>query len=207
MQYKSWNQVEIEQLERRHRANLINSIEGFKSLVLVGTKSPQGNTNLATFNSLFHLGADPALCGIIMRPNEEGENTLGNILFTKYFTLNHVRTSFYQQAHQCSAKYPSGVSEFGHVGLTEQWRNDFFAPFVQESIIKMGCELVESVYIRQNGTTFIIGKFIYLEAPQECILDDGSIDLEKAESVTCSGLDTYYTTQLLGKLAYAKYNP
>ena len=99
---------DINGFEKRFRANFINSLGGFKSLVLIGTKSKSGNENLATFSSLFHLGANPALCGIIIRPNEEKQNTLGNIVSTKYYTINHVTPAFYKQAHQCSARYPEG---------------------------------------------------------------------------------------------------
>jgi hypothetical protein len=45
---------------------------------------------------------------------------------------------------------------------------------------------------------------IYVEAPDEAVASDGSIQLEMAHTVTCSGLDTYHTTQLIGKLPYAK---
>ena len=92
--------LDITHLERRYRGNFINALGGFKSVVLLGTKSMQGNVNLATFSSVFHIGADPALCGIVVRPNEEGQNTLGNILATKHYTLNHILPSFYKEAHQ-----------------------------------------------------------------------------------------------------------
>jgi flavin reductase (DIM6/NTAB) family NADH-FMN oxidoreductase RutF len=53
----------IEQLEQRYRTAFINSLAGFRQAVLVGTKSKDGNSNLAIFNSLMHLGAQPALYG------------------------------------------------------------------------------------------------------------------------------------------------
>ena len=199
-----WNTGDLEKLERRYRGNLINSIGGYKSLLLVGTQSSQGNNNLAIFSSYFHIGADPALCGMVVRPAEETENTLGNILQTGHYTLNHVLPSFYEKAHQCSAKYPAGVSEFERVGLTPHYMDAFKAPFVAESSIKMGCEFVQKMDIALNGTTIIIGRIVFLEAPDDCILDDGSIDLNASQTVTCSGLDTYHIAQRLGKLPYAK---
>ena len=199
-----WTTKDLASLERRYRGNLINSIGGYKSLHLLGTMSPQGNHNLATFSSYFHIGADPALCGIVIRPAENAENTLGNILNTKHYTLNHVLPSFYEKAHQCSAKYPAGVSEFEAVALTPQFINEIKAPFVGESRIKMACEFVQKTDIVLNDTTIIIGRIIYLEAPDDCLMEDGSIDLNAAETVTCSGLNTYHVAQLLGKLLYAK---
>jgi len=35
---------------------------------------------------------------------------------------------------------------------------------------------------------------------------DGFIDLENAETITCSGLDSYHKTQKIWRLSYAKPN-
>ena len=55
------NYDSIQQMEQRYRAQLINSLGGFKSLVMLGTQNLQGDTNLAVFSSFFHIGASPAL--------------------------------------------------------------------------------------------------------------------------------------------------
>lgn len=55
----------LSQLERRYRAQLINSLSGFKSANLIGTQDALGRTNLAIISSVFHLGADPALVGLL----------------------------------------------------------------------------------------------------------------------------------------------
>lgn len=193
----------LSQMERRFRANLVNSLGGFKSLVLVGTISSKGNENLAPFSSLFHLGANPALCGLIFRPGEPRENTLGNILHTQQYTINHVLPSFYDKAHQCSAKYQEGLSEFKEVNLTSQYIYDCIAPFVVESKIKFACELVQTIHIELNGTILLIGKIVKVVLPDHIIQPDGFIDLEQAETVTCSGLDSYHVTQKLARLSYA----
>lgn len=198
------NHDDISALESRYRANLINSLGGFKSLVLVGTRSSGGQSNLATFSSLFHLGANPALCGIIVRPATPGFNTLGNILSTGQYTLNHVLPDFYRQAHQCSAKYEEGLSEFDEAGLHEEYLEGIHAPFVQKSRLKFACELVQKTAIELNNTTLIIGKITRIIAPAECIGPDGFIDLEQAGTVTCSGLDSYHSTQKIARLSYAK---
>ena len=199
-----YNQNDIENLETRFRANLINSLGGFKSVVLIGTKSLQGNENLGLFNSLFHIGANPAYCGFIIRPNEVKQNTLGNIVNTRNFTINHILPAFYKQAHQCSAKYDEGISEFEKTGLTPQYLDSIEAPFVEESNIKFACELMQRIDIELNGTTLIIGKIIKIIAPESCIQKEGFIDLEEAGSITCSGLDSYHLTNKIGRLSYAK---
>ena len=198
------NHETIPALEKRYRANLINSLGGFKSLVLIGTRHDEGTENLATFSSLFHLGADPALCGIIIRPGEPDRNTLDNILRQKHYTINHVQPSFFKQAHQCSARYAPGESEFAATGLTPLYEAGISAPFVKESVIRFACKLEQVVPIELNGTTLVIGKIIYIVLPDECVGADGFIDIEKAQTVTCSGLDSYHISKRLARLSYAK---
>lgn len=195
---------DITNLEKSYRANLINSLGGFKSLVLIGTKSNQGKENLATFSSFFHLGANPALCGIIVRPCEPKQNTLGNIIETGQYTINHVLPAFYKKAHQCSAKYEEGTSEFKEVNLTPQYIGGITAPFVSESKIKFACEFVQKIDIELNGTFLVIGKISKIIVPDNIISPDGFINLEIAGTVTCSGLDSYHTTLQLARLSYAR---
>ena len=61
---------QLAKMDQRERAAFINSLGGFKSLVLIGTQSKNGQSNLAVFSSLFHLGANPPLFGIIVRPDK-----------------------------------------------------------------------------------------------------------------------------------------
>jgi len=104
--------TEIQNLDQRYRATLINSLAGFKTAVLIGTQSKEGHTNLGLFNSLIHLGANPALYGLLFRPESELRDTLHNILETGCYTLNYVSVDQYQKAHQTSARYDVKISEF-----------------------------------------------------------------------------------------------
>ena len=74
---------EIEQLEQRYRKAFINSLAGFRQAVLIGSRSVDEKTNLAIFNSLIHLGANPALFGLTSRPDSVQRDTLQNILRLK----------------------------------------------------------------------------------------------------------------------------
>jgi hypothetical protein len=44
----------------------------------------------------------------------------------------------------------------------------------------------------------------YFYLPENCLHEDGFIDLEKANTITCSGLDSYHKTIQLDRLSYAK---
>jgi flavin reductase (DIM6/NTAB) family NADH-FMN oxidoreductase RutF len=196
--------AELAQMETRYRAAFINSLGGFKSVVMVGTQNKAGQHNLAIFNSLIHLGANPALCGFIIRPDVSPRHTLENIEATGYYTFNHLQESTYQQAHHTAARYPREVSEFEASGLTAEFKDDFFAPFVQESVVKFGCEFKQRIPIELNGTSLIIGQITHIYVPEHCLESDGFVDIEKAGSITVSGLDSYHKTTKLERLPYAK---
>lgn len=195
---------DIMDMEQRKRAQLINSIGGFKSVCLIGTLDNQKNTNLATFNSLFHLGANPPLVGFIMRPDSVERHTLSNILATGFYTINHINKEIYQQAHQCSAKYPKEISEFDATGLSPIYKNNFKAPYVAETNIQMGMEFKERINLSINNTIMIIGEIKELYFPEGCLEMDGYINIEKAGSLACTGLDGYHNTQIIERLPYAR---
>ncbi len=201
---KSFDKKDIENLDKRFRTAFINSLSGFKSLALIGTKDKNDQTNLAVFNSLIHIGANPALVGFISRPGVVERQTLENIIETRFYTINHVTEDFYRQAHQTSARYPREVSEFDATGLTVEYKNDFFAPFVAESQVQIEVEFKEQVDLTINNTVLIIGEIQAVYFPADCIFEDGALDLEKAGSLASLGLDGYYKTQRLARLSYAK---
>ncbi len=193
-------------MEQRKRANLINCIGGFKSLCLIGTVNNDANTNLAIFNSIVHIGANPPLIGFVIRPDSVDRHTLANILETNYFTINHVNEAIYKQSHQTSARYPKDISEFNATGLTPDYKNTFTAPFVKQSLIQIGVEFKQRIDIALNSTIIIIGEIKVLYFPNNCLCEDGFLDIEKANTITCSGLDSYHLTKRFDRLAYSKPN-
>ena len=153
---------------------------------------------------MFHIGSDPPLLGMIIRPHSVARHTLENILQTKYYTLNHVNESIYKQAHQTSARYDKEVSEFNAAGLTEQWQYQFVAPFVKESRIQLGMELRKHQRLDINNTVLVIGEIVLINIKDNVVHEDGHIDIDRAKSVAVSGLDAYHGTGLLSRLSYAK---
>lgn len=195
---------ELNSYDRFYRANLVNSLSGFKSASLIGTKSETGVSNLAIFSNIVHLGADPALIGFVNRPREAAPHTLTNIEATGFYTINHIHTDWTDQAHQTSAKYAEDVSEFDACGFEEEYINNFSAPFVKESVIKYGMKLMEVIPIKHNNTFFVIGEVVMIEVPKEVITDDGFIEIEKANSCSSLGIDAYYKAEKIMRLPYAK---
>ncbi|MCU0389056.1 MAG: flavin reductase [Chitinophagaceae bacterium] len=190
--------------ERFYRANLLNSLSGFKATHLVATVNRQGLPNLSLFHNVVHLGADPALIGMVNRPKTAAPHTLANIEVTGKWTMNSVHPDILEKAHQCSAKYSDGINEFNECGLTAEWKNDFAVPVVGESSIQYALSLVEIIPITHNQTFFIIGKIEHCWIREDLLTPDGFLQLEKAETVTSTGLDAYFVTQSIGRFAYAK---
>ena len=201
---KKFDLADVLAFEQRYRTTFMNSISGFKSLQMVATANINKVSNLALFSSIFHVGANPPYIGMVFRPDGAEHETLTNILESGVYTLNNVKTDFYQAAHQTSARYPSGESEFKHCGFTEEYIADFNAPFVKESNIKLGLALKEVIPVTINNTKIVIGEVQHILLDEELMSGDGYVDLAKAQSTTVVGLDAYYQTALLGRLKYAK---
>ncbi|MFM7309876.1 MAG: flavin reductase family protein [Flavobacteriales bacterium] len=190
--------------DRRYRGHFMNSLSGFKPVSLIGTWNEHETANLAVFSNIVHLGADPALVGIVCRPMAAGGHTLTNIKRTGWFTINHVHPGIMEQAHQCSARYPAAESELEAVGLTLFLDSLVHAPFVEESRIKFGVALKQVIPIAFNDTFFVIGQVESVWLSNHYIKDDGYLDLAEAQSMCSSGLDGYHTANPGHRIPYAK---
>jgi flavin reductase (DIM6/NTAB) family NADH-FMN oxidoreductase RutF len=202
---KHFTRQMIAELERLFRLNLINSISGYKPANLIGTISEAGSTNLAIFSSVVHLGSNPPLLGFIVRPaGEVPRHTYENIKQTGVYTINHVHENFVKNAHWTSAKFERNESEFEKCGLTAEFIEDFKAPFVAESKIKIGLKIVEEIPINLNKTILIIGELQHLILPENSLLESGNVDLNMVKDVAISGLDTYHQVEKIETFEYAR---
>lgn len=191
-------------LDQSFRTNLINSLWGFRPTTLLGTIDNVENANLSIVNNIIHIGANPPLVGILFRPPVVERHSLENILETGYFCLNHITKSFFQKAHQTSAKYERNQSEFEATGIEYEFKPGIRVPFVKESPVKVFLQLVESKNLEVNGTVLIIGKVLEIFIDEKILGEDGFIHHDKANVVTSVGLDAYYETSLLARLQYAR---
>lgn len=200
----AYSSSDIQSWERFYRANFINSLTGFKSVSLIGTVDKNGNNNLGIFSSIVHIGSDPALVGYINRPRKAAPHTLANIETTGIYTINHILPGYLDKAHQTSAKYPAGVSEFEAVGLTPEFIKNIPAPFVKESRVKYALRLQQIIPITLNDTFLVIGKIEFVHLAGDYLSPDGFIHLHQAESVCSNGVDSYYSTRPVARFEYAR---
>lgn len=198
---------ELSKMEHLFRINLVNSITGYKSANLIGTiDEVSKQTNLAVFSSVTHFGSEPPLLGFVLRPTTVFRGTYNNIKKTGYYTINHINASIIEAAHHTSAKYPAEISEFDQTNLSPEFNGAFLAPYVKEARIKIGVEFKQEIPIELNGTILILGQIKELIIPKECLLKDGFLDLNAAETVSVSGLDAYHLPKRLARFEYARPN-
>ncbi len=108
---------QIDNLHHIYKINLINSISGYKSANLIGTKSNDGIPNVAVFSSVVHYGSSPPILGFVLRPTTVNRNTYDNIKENGFYTINHIHEEIIEDAHHTSAKYPANISEFDKTDL------------------------------------------------------------------------------------------
>lgn len=200
------NEDNIKELDKTYRLNLINSITGVKPANLIGTQSADGIANVAIFSSIIHLGSNPALLGFVMRPlSDPPRDTYTFIQETGYYTINHISESFMKQAHYTSAKLARGESEFDKMKLSKEYIDDFHAPFVSESFVKVGMKFHEGIPL-PNGCTLVIGSVELIIAPDDALNAIGQLDLSNYDNVGISGLNTYYKLSKLTSFPYVRSN-
>ena len=201
---KIFSNSEIKNMDYIYRINLINSCSGFKSANLIATKSNKGITNVAVFSSVTHLGSNPPLLGFVLRPTTVPRNTYENIKKTGKYTINHITENIVEDAHHTSAKYDKTISEFDVTNLEEDYKNNFFAPYIKNAPVQIGMEFLEEIKIKANGTILIIGKIETLHVDEHIVSDDGFINLSKGKVSAINGLDAYTTPKLYKRLDYQR---
>ena len=190
----------IKNADRIWRLNFINSVTGIKPANLIGSKSKNGKENLAIFSSVVHLGSNPALLGFVIRPqHKKKSHTFLNIQETQYFTINSITKSFYKKAHLTSSKILE--SEFDVFNIDKEYIEDFHAPFVKKSPLKIGMR-IENLVNLPNGCKLIIGSIELISIIDSYLDSDGKIDLDRSDIVGISGLNTYYSLSFLDYLPY-----
>lgn len=195
---------EIEKMGRIERLNLINSCTGYKSANLIATINNEGQTNVAVFSSVTHLGSDPALIGFILRPTTVPRHTYQNIKEYGYFSVNHITSKQIADAHHTSANYPLGISEFDMTNLEAVYHGGCPVPFVKGSPVKLLCKYVNEYLIEENGCIHVIASIEALFYEEELRTPDNWLQLDKGHVVAINGLDGYAEPQLLERFSYAR---
>lgn len=194
---------EIKELGRHEFTTFFNALSGAKPGYLIGSGEGE-DENLAIFNSIIHIGANPPLLGFIQRPTTVDRHTYQNILKYKHYSFNLITEDFFEEAHQTSARYTKGINEFKEVGLTAIYKEKTRCPFVAESPLHITLELHDDVEIKSNKTRLIIGKVISVSQPESLDENKYRLNFQVLKGMNISGLTDYYTLTKVKSLNYAK---
>jgi flavin reductase (DIM6/NTAB) family NADH-FMN oxidoreductase RutF len=162
-------------LENSQRIKLISCPIGVRTANLIGTKSIDKRTNLSIISAVVHFVASPAIFSFVIRPDSVPRDSLNNLRESPYLTINCVNTNITENAHQISARYKAEESVFNKCKFTED-----------------------------NGTHMIVCEVLAIHLAEECLGEDFSIDITKANSVGVSGPDQYLSLESLGRASYAR---
>jgi len=195
---------DISKMHHLYRINLINSCTGYKSANLIGTKDSKGQSNLAVFSSVTHMGSNPGIIGFFTRPTTVVRHTYENIKETGYYTINSIHDSIIEDAHHTSAKYDKLVSEFEVTNLQEEYKGHCPAPFVNNAPIQIEMKFLEEYHINANNTILVVGTVENIYLQDQIIEKDGFLNLSAAEVATINGLDGYAVPKIKSRLEYQR---
>lgn len=195
---------DLQEMDKIYRRNLVNSATGYKSASLVATVSEAGISNVAVFNSVFHLGSNPPMLGLVLRPETVPANIYQSMSATGSFTVNHIQRNMIEQAHQTVEQPDKDISGFEQSGLEEEFLDGFPAPYVRQSSIKLGCKYVNEYTINENDARIIVAAVEHIYFEEGIEMPDGWLRLEDAGSVVLNGLDGYALPELLDRFRYAR---
>lgn len=192
-------------LDSMYRRHFMNTLPGPRGVHLVGTKGYRGAENLGVFSSFVHISASsPPLLGFIMRPLTVPRDTYHNIKANKWFTINTLHPDFLDKAHQTSANYATGESEFAATGLTPEYSADCKAPYVAESQVRLGLTFEEEHKISGIETYFIVGRVREIFLPDAAVAETGHVNHELLQTMSVAGLDNYHEVGKGKRMPYAR---
>lgn len=190
----------------RARAVLFNLLSGIQPAVVVSTANEDDGCNLAVFNSLTHIGSNPAFLGLFFRPLTVERHTYNNLKRTGTMVINHLPAAMVNAVHQTSAKFKKGVSEAAMLGLSTANVEGFDAPYLQDAFISIGLRYEEEHLIHANETLMVIGRCEWIRWNGVEYNEEGFFDWEALSPLLVAGLDDYYHAKSLVRLAYAEPN-
>jgi len=98
------------------------------------------------------------------------------------------------------------ISEFSVTNLTEEYIDNIYPPFVEDSPIKIEMKFLEEIKIKQNKCKLIVGKIVSLHIDKKLLEKDGFLSLNKGEIPTIGGCDGYYIPKDYVRKEYQKPN-
>jgi flavin reductase (DIM6/NTAB) family NADH-FMN oxidoreductase RutF len=169
-----------------------------RPIAFVSSIDTEGTRNLAPF-SFFTVASvnPPVVCFSPLRRRRDGraKDTLRNICATGEFVINVVSEELGERMNLTSAEFPPEVDEFVQAGLTPSSSRLVCCPGVQESPVRMECQLIEVISLGDEplAGNLILGRILLLDIRDEVVVD-GVIGNIKLRAIGRMGGSSYVRT-------------
>ena len=88
--------------------------------------------------------------------------------------------------------------------MVPEYKNNWYAPYVKDSPISLGCRYLNEYEIKENGCLLIVAAIEQIFIQEDLLMEDGWVDLTKGSVMAINGLDGYTLPQLEKRLEYAR---
>ena len=166
-----------------------------RPIAFVGTRSKDGNDNLAPFSFLNGFGANPPIVGFspaLSGRTGKPKDTLLNIRENPEFSISIVNYDIVEQMSLASSEYSRDVDEFTKSGLEKFKCNDIAAPAVKDSPFIMECKLHKLIELggKPASGNLILGEVLRFHVREDVYTKD-RIDPLKIDAVSRLGYGWY----------------
>ncbi len=185
---------DFESLSERERYKLMIGTVVPRPIALVTTVDENGRINAAPFSFFNCLSADPPILalGVENNPDMSFKDTGHNIRMTEVFTVNIVSFAIAEAMHVCGSKYPRGVDELKHAGLTAVPGTKVASPYIAEAPAAFECKRHVTLELGKSRQ-IIMGEIVYAHYrdgvvdPERLRVDPAALDaIARLGGDTCS---------------------
>lgn len=150
------------------------------------------NANITTIAWTGVLNSEPPLVYVSIRPTRHSYNIIKE---TKEFVINIPSEDLVWATDFCGTKSGKNVDKFTEAKLTKEKCKIVNAPGIKECPISLECKLKE---IKELGSHHMfIGEIVCVNADSE-IIEEGKINLAKANLITYLGSEYYVANKKVG---------
>ena len=159
--------LDPDELGPRPFYKLLTAVVVPRPIAWVSTRSAEGVDNLAPHSFFTVSCVDPPM---VQFTSVGVKDSLRNVLATGEFVVCLATEPLFEQVNATATNFPSGVSEFGEVGLTPEPSTRVAPPRVAESPVALECRLHRSLEL--GDSTVVIGRVVHAAVASDVFDDD-----------------------------------
>ncbi len=150
-----------------------------RPIALVTSTGRSGVLNAAPFSQFIIIAASPALLGIVVGREPEGEkDTLRNIKETGEYVINTVSESMAEQVQLCAHPFPAHVSEVQEAGFTVVPAATVQTMRIADAVVQFECKVHRMIEFGESPATLVVG-LVTLAHAAKGVVSDHRVDHDR----------------------------